>query len=131
MTHVAVRSPRLATGAALVVGAGLVAAVDPHQDGRFPPCLWHAATGTWCPGCGGLRATYDLLHGHLAAALSENMLVVAVAALLPGLLLARRTAGRTPARRRATRSLITVALTVLALVFALLRNLPVGAALAP
>lgn len=29
------------------------------------PCAFHAATGYYCPGCGGTRAVYALLHGHL------------------------------------------------------------------
>ena len=37
---------------------------------------FHAMTGLWCPGCGGLRAVHDLTHGHLVTALHENALVV-------------------------------------------------------
>jgi hypothetical protein len=28
------------------------------------PCLFHAATGYYCPGCGGTRAVYALFSGH-------------------------------------------------------------------
>jgi hypothetical protein len=28
------------------------------------PCLFHTATGYYCPGCGGTRAVYALLDGH-------------------------------------------------------------------
>jgi hypothetical protein len=28
------------------------------------PCLFHAATGYYCPGCGGTRAIYALFTGH-------------------------------------------------------------------
>lgn len=31
----------------------------------LPPCLFHAATGYYCPGCGGSRAVLMLLSGHL------------------------------------------------------------------
>lgn len=29
------------------------------------PCLFHLATGYYCPGCGGTRAIAALLHGQL------------------------------------------------------------------
>ena len=32
---------------------------------QFPPCLFHLATGYYCPGCGGTRAVSALLHGQL------------------------------------------------------------------
>ena len=32
---------------------------------RFPPCLFHLATGYYCPGCGGTRAITSLLHGQI------------------------------------------------------------------
>ena len=32
---------------------------------RFPPCLFHLATGYYCPGCGGTRAITALLHGQI------------------------------------------------------------------
>jgi hypothetical protein len=38
--------------------------------------VFHALTGLQCPGCGGLRAAHQLLHGHLAAAWQLNPLVV-------------------------------------------------------
>lgn len=67
------------------LGAGLLAAVtlaaallDPTHPGRFPTCPFRAATGLDCPGCGSLRALYELAHGHVAAALDYNALLVVV-----------------------------------------------------
>lgn len=29
----------------------------------MPPCMFHAVTGYYCPGCGGTRAAFALIHG--------------------------------------------------------------------
>lgn len=49
---------------------------NPFVAGAFPTCPLYAATGVYCPGCGGLRAAHELMHGHLLEALSLNALVV-------------------------------------------------------
>ena len=51
---------------------------DPHQDGSWGLCPFHALTGLYCPGCGGLRAVNDLTDGHVGAAFSSNVVVVAL-----------------------------------------------------
>lgn len=107
---------------------------DPHLSGSWGFCPFHAMTGLWCPGCGGLRAVNDLTDGHVGAALSSNVVVtlgipVAVVALL--LWTARRWTGR-EARldwRRARGW--TYALVALVVVFGVVRNLAFGAWLAP
>jgi hypothetical protein len=38
--------------------------------------MLHTSTGLFCPGCGALRSLHQLLHGHLAAALRFNPLLV-------------------------------------------------------
>lgn len=111
---------------------------DPHVSGSYGFCPWNLLTGGYCPGCGALRAVHDLAHGDLLAAASSNLLLVVavpVALLLwavwlraawrrrPSPLL-RTWAGR---RRRAT--LWSLAVVVLA--FTVLRNLELGARLAP
>jgi len=50
---------------------------DPRQYHFYPICFFHKATGLLCPGCGALRATHQLLHGHLAAAFRFNPMLVA------------------------------------------------------
>ena len=68
-----------ALGAGAVVAGGLtyIGFTDPHQPGSlFPPCPFHALTGWLCPGCGGLRMTYDLLHANLGAAVVDNVFLL-------------------------------------------------------
>ena len=60
-----------------LAGACLVVFLfDPAQYHFYPLCVFHQVTGWQCPGCGGLRATYQLLHGHVLAAWRFNPLVV-------------------------------------------------------
>lgn len=39
-------------------------------------CTFHSATGLECPGCGGQRALYLLLHGNVLQALRHNAFFV-------------------------------------------------------
>ncbi|MEO7069673.1 MAG: DUF2752 domain-containing protein [Nostocoides sp.] len=68
-----------------LAAAGLATALalrDPHVSGSWGYCPFLLLTGHPCPGCGGLRATNDLLHGELTAALSSNAYaVLSIAAL--------------------------------------------------
>ncbi len=68
----------LSTAAILAAGAVYTAVRDPYQAGFFPECVFLAASGHYCPGCGGLRATHELLHGNLVGALDMNPVVVLV-----------------------------------------------------
>jgi hypothetical protein len=49
---------------------------NPTQYGFYPRCMMYTTTGLYCPGCGALRATHQLLHGHLLTALRCNVLLV-------------------------------------------------------
>ena len=109
MTSEAVRRRRvpreavapLAVGALVAAATAYVGAVDPTRPGHYVTCPLLALTGLACPGCGGLRATHDLVHLDLAAAWSMNPLWVVVAPLLVvlwGLWLVRAWRGR-PAPR--------------------------------
>lgn len=44
------------------------------SGGRFP-CLFHALTGLYCPGCGGTRAIKALLKGHPVISLMYHPVV--------------------------------------------------------
>jgi hypothetical protein len=83
-TYSSQRRPSVVLSRYLTLGALLAAAVgfavlsrfDPAQNSFYPFCAFHRLTGLNCPGCGGLRALHQLLHGHLAAAFRFNALVV-------------------------------------------------------
>jgi Protein of unknown function (DUF2752) len=126
------RSP-LMVAALGVAAVAFVAFVDPHVSGRYPPCPWHAVTGLWCPGCGGLRATHDLAHGDLTAAVASNVLVVilipAIALMWSRWVVQRWRGDVAAVPSLSARTLVLVG--VVALIFTVARNLPAGAALAP
>jgi Protein of unknown function (DUF2752) len=118
----------LAAGAA----AGVLAAIDP-TDPRFRvTCPFLAITGHYCPGCGSVRAVDALLRGDLGDAVGFNPLTVAAVPLVAGLWLGwfRRSVTGT-ARRWAAPGWALWLLAGMVLVFWVLRNLPIGAALAP
>ncbi|HYH72856.1 MAG TPA: DUF2752 domain-containing protein [Nocardioides sp.] len=62
-----------AAAAAVVTTIGLL---DPNVSGHYPTCPWLAVTGTFCPGCGSLRAIHALAHGDPVTALARNPLAV-------------------------------------------------------
>jgi Protein of unknown function (DUF2752) len=106
---------------------------DPHEGGSWGYCP-SAALGFWCPGCGGLRAVNDLTNGDVGAAASSNLLFIAVLPLLV-FLLGRWALDRWVGREREPDARLvtvgTVTLCVVALAFAVVRNLPAGSWLAP
>ena len=50
--------------------------IDPATQPLLPPCLFHAFTGLYCPGCGATRALHQMANGNLVAALRLNALLV-------------------------------------------------------
>lgn len=128
----ALLAPLLVAGGTLVVSVALHVR-DPHQQGAWGLCPWLFLTGTYCPGCGGLRAVHDLTDGDLVAAASSNLLVVLaapVAVMQWARWTQRRWRGRAwPVPARPLLWILTP--TAIAVVFAVLRNLPAGAWLAP
>jgi hypothetical protein len=60
----------------MAVGGAFLYFVPPGKGSIYPPCTFHALTGLNCAGCGSTRALHHLLHGRIALALANNILVV-------------------------------------------------------
>ncbi len=91
-----------------------------------PSCLVRLSTGFDCPGCGGTRAFWFLLHGDLPAAARSHMVAVFAAPFLVYLYVAwaagRLFGWKLPQLRVSPRA-VSLFLAVWA-AFAILRNLP-------
>jgi hypothetical protein len=124
------RPARLAGTIAIVAAlAACVAALyifDPARGGFYPRCVFHMATGLDCPGCGGLRAVHQLLHGNIGAAFAFNPLFVSllpIAILAAGWTAIRRLQKRPP-KRLMRNPRFAWGLAILVIAFGVLRNLP-------
>ncbi len=62
-------------------GLAVLYAFPPTQHHFYPRCPIYAATHLLCPGCGGTRALYELLHFNISGALQYNSLVTVLAPL--------------------------------------------------
>ena len=110
----------LGSGALLAGALGYIGLVDPHNpDSVFPVCPFRLLTGWNCPACGALRMTHDVLHGDLAAAINDNVLLLVGIPVLAGWILLRRRRGKSLLTMPAA---ATVVITMLA--WTVVRNLP-------
>jgi hypothetical protein len=126
------RSPRWAAPlAALVCIGGAVGytlwtnPTDSAPDAA-PTCLLKLTTGLDCPGCGGTRAAWYLLHGDLGAAARHHLLFVFAVPFLVYLYVAwavEQAFGKKLPRLRIGPTTVAVFLAVW-MVFSVLRNLP-------
>ncbi|WP_433391548.1 DUF2752 domain-containing protein [Micromonospora sp. KLBMP9576] len=126
------RSPRWAVPLAALgcVGAGIGYALlsDPTRSApdAAPTCLLKLTTGLDCPGCGGTRALWYVLHADLPAAARHHFLFVFVLPFLAYLFVAwagRQAFGwRLPELRISSRAIGVFLAAWLA--FSVLRNLP-------
>jgi len=73
-------SHKFGWGAAAIAAASgfwLLRRFDPNAaDSPFPPCMFNALTGLYCPGCGATRALHALAHFDLPGAMAMNPLLV-------------------------------------------------------
>ncbi len=61
---------------------------NPYEDKFMPKCVFYAATGYQCPGCGSQRAIHNLVNFDIKHAMHENlMLVIAIPYLILGAVL--------------------------------------------
>lgn len=111
----------------VVVGALALAAAlavlfffDPASHAFYPQCMFKRLTGWDCPGCGGLRATHQLLHGHVGAAFALNPLPFLLAPAGLWWLAAQRRGWKIPTWLHRGETLL--AFVAALLVFTILRN---------
>ncbi|MGI5449267.1 DUF2752 domain-containing protein [Streptomyces sp. CA-243310] len=121
------------TLAGVVAAFAYVGAVDPNEPGHYPVCPLFRLTGILCPGCGGLRSAHAFARGDLLTALGANAAAVAGYVLFAAFIavwLVRAWRGA-PAPRIDPKPGYWWLFGSLMLIFAIVRNLPFGAALAP
>lgn len=121
------------TLAAAAAALAYVGTVDPNEPGHYPACPLFRLTGVLCPGCGGLRSAHAFAHGDLVTAIGANAMAVAgyfffAAFMVMWLVRAYR---GVPAPRFAVRPLYWWGIGAVAVVFSVVRNLPMGSFLAP
>jgi len=112
--------------AAALAGGAILFWVDPATNGFYPRCYFHMITGWDCPGCGGLRATHQLLHGHWREAFALNPLFI-IALPVIGCFLARPLLARVTGRKIPPILNNTIWVWIAAVIvvgFGILRNLP-------
>jgi hypothetical protein len=119
-------------GFAGTAAAAVLFFFDPSKNHFYPVCQFHLLTGLYCPGCGATRASYQLLHGNFSAALHDNALfvVILVALAARGLWYLQQRMSHRPVRFFIPPYALWTFLAV-AVVFAVLRNLPAFSFLAP
>ena len=117
-----------ATGvAAAAAGAFFVAYFNPVTAGFFPQCPLYALTGLHCPGCGLTRGFHALFQGDPLGAIDFNAMIP-IYIFVFGYLLVTLTLIAARGRGLSWKAFPPAAVytfLILALIFAVLRNLPV------
>jgi hypothetical protein len=110
----------LGTGAVLAGALTYIGLADPHgSHSVYPQCPFKVMTGWNCPFCGGLRMTYDLLHGDLAAGINDNVFALIGIPLLVLWFVVRRRLGLS-----GRPVLAAVTMVVATLAWTVVRNVP-------
>lgn len=120
--------------ALITVGLVICAAVAAIILYLQPPCLILRLTGFYCPACGTQRMIISLLHGEPAAAFSYNPFMFCVLPVICFYFICEslRCVNKKPMLCKSRGfSVILCIIVALAIIFAVLRNLPQFAFLAP
>ncbi len=128
------RAP-LFTISAVLAGTVVLAARSPHVSGSYGACPLLLLTGTYCAGCGILRASHDLAHLNIASAWQMNPLwVLAVPVIVFALLwwawsryrvFRARRDGQTPPVSKVLSRTWGIAGVGLLVVYSVARNVPI------
>ena len=98
------------------------------------PCLFHAVTGLFCPGCGMFRAVGALLEGNILQAARYNALCVVLLPLIVVLCIRetfRYIHRAAPVSVSRLEKSIYVGAVAISVIYAIARNLPAFAILKP
>ncbi|WP_409012944.1 DUF2752 domain-containing protein [Emticicia sp. C21] len=87
-------------------------------------CLFNKTTGLYCLGCGGQRAFHALLHGHIATAAQNNLLVFLVLPLI-GIKLFEEFSSKKILPPEFYSRKIILPILLFIILFTILRNIPV------
>lgn len=87
-------------------------------------CLFNKTTGLYCPGCGGQRAFHALLHGRIATAAQNNLLIFIVLPMI-GIKLFEELSGKKVFPPTFYSRKIMLPIFLFVLLFTILRNIPV------
>lgn len=118
----------IGVAALAVASCTYLAFINPNEAGHYPVCPSRAIFGIDCPGCGGMRGMYCLMHGDVSGAMNHNVLLLAVVPLAVVFWvwwLIRSVQGRRPsvtARQFRFRNRTLIISLVLMLAFGVVRN---------
>ena len=87
-------------------------------------CIVNKTTGLHCPGCGGQRAFHALLHGQVAHAAQNNLLIFLVLPVA-GIKLTEELSGTKIFPAVFYSRKVVLSILVLVILFSILRNIPV------
>lgn len=118
------RKLRMVMGATMAAAVAVLYYFPPTDYGFYPRCPIYSATHLLCPGCGGTRALYEMLHLNFRGALHYNALITVLIPL--GFLWLAfcwyKAVRRGAALEMRLRPGVTIALVLMALLFTMARN---------
>jgi len=112
-----------------IIVLGLVLNEYPPERYMYVPCLFHLTTGLHCPGCGSTRAVSSILHGDVALALKNNLLIILWGPYLiyRGIQSVRSWIDQEPKHIWEPPKRSILVFLILTLMYTILRNLPIQA----